>query len=67
MEETKTRRPLDTPFRQQTLKAWRPILTPMAVIITFSIVGILFIPIGVLILSESDKVVEVMNDGASGP
>ena len=66
MDEGKSKRPLDTPFRQQTLRAWRPILTPKAVIVTFSIVGIIFIPIGCVILSESDKVVEVEN-GAPPP
>ena len=58
MEAAKSRRPLDTPFRQQTLKAWRPILTPRVVILTFFLVGCLFIPIGCVIMSESDKVVE---------
>lgn len=64
MDETKSRRPLDTPFRQQTLKAWRPILTPTAVIITFAIVGIVFIPIGIMILSESESVKEYTNSRA---
>jgi hypothetical protein len=63
MEEVKTKKPLDTPFRQQTLKAWRPILTPRAVIFTFAIVGILFIPIGIVIMQESSKVIEVLSDG----
>ena len=65
-DKAASKKPLDTPFRQQTLKAWRPILTPKAVIVTFSIVGIIFIPIGCVILSESDKVVEVENDGDYG-
>ena len=59
MDEGKSRRPLDTPFRQQTLKAWRPILTPKVVVLTFFLVGCLFIPIGCVIISESGKVVEV--------
>ena len=67
MDETKTRRPLDTPFRQQTLKAWRPILTPTAVIITFAIVGVVFIPIGIMILSESEGVKEYTNSRAPHP
>ena len=59
LAESKCRRPLDTPFRQQTLKAWRPILTPKVVVLTFFLVGCIFIPIGCVIIAESDKVVEV--------
>ena len=59
LAESKSRRPLDTPFRQQTLKAWRPILTPKVVVLTFFLVGCVFIPIGCVIITESDKVVEV--------
>ena len=60
LAESKSRRPLDTPFRQQTLKAWRPILTPKVVVLTFFLVGCVFIPIGCVIITESDKVVEVV-------
>lgn len=48
--------PADTPFRQQNLKAWRPILTPNLVILLFLIVGVVFIPIGVAVLSASNDV-----------
>jgi hypothetical protein len=58
MDGGKSRRPLDTPFRQQTLKAWRPILTPRVVILTFFLVGCVFIPIGCFIMAESEKVIE---------
>jgi hypothetical protein len=49
-------------FKQQTLKAWRPILTPKLVILLFSSVGIIFVPIGAIILGVSNQVVEVTSD-----
>ncbi|RHY88684.1 hypothetical protein DYB35_008463, partial [Aphanomyces astaci] len=48
----------DTPFKQQKLKAWQPILTPNWVIGTFFVVGLIFIPIGIILRLESDNVVE---------
>lgn len=56
------RRPANTPFKQQKLKAWQPILTPKWVISTFFIVGIVFIPIGAVILDASNKIVETTID-----
>ncbi|KDO22526.1 hypothetical protein SPRG_11708 [Saprolegnia parasitica CBS 223.65] len=56
--EEKSRRPEDTPFKQQKLKAWQPILTPNWVIGTFFVVGLIFIPIGIILRVESDRVVE---------
>lgn len=47
---------LDTAFKQQRLKAWQPILTPKTVLPTFILVGILFAPIGGLLLWASDTV-----------
>lgn len=48
--------PLDTAFKQQRLKAWQPILTPKTVLPTFILVGILFAPLGGLLLWASDTV-----------
>jgi len=61
-----SRRPADTPFKQQTLKAWRPILTPRLVILLFSLVGVIFIPIGAIIISASNDVEEVTSDDYAG-
>jgi len=55
-----SKRPAATAFKQQQLKAWQPILTPIPVIITFIAVGIVFIPIGVVLLVASNSVVEVI-------
>jgi len=47
-----------TAFKQQQLRAWQPILTPLPVILTFLIIGVIFIPIGVVLLLASNSVVE---------
>ena len=46
----------DTPFKQQRLQSWQPILTPPVVIILFLIVGIIFIPVGTELQRISDDV-----------
>eukprot|EP01117_Protostelium_nocturnum_P017522 TRINITY_DN713_c0_g1_i1.p1 TRINITY_DN713_c0_g1~~TRINITY_DN713_c0_g1_i1.p1 ORF type:complete len:325 (+),score=97.26 TRINITY_DN713_c0_g1_i1:140-1114(+) len=55
---SKSKRPALTAFKQQQLRAWQPILTPLPVIITFLVIGIIFIPIGVVLLVASNSVVE---------
>jgi len=62
-----SRRPQDSPFFQQRLKAWQPILTPKWVVISFIIVGVIFVPIGIGLKLASDSVVEVVvqYDGSS--
>jgi hypothetical protein len=47
---------IDTAFKQQRLKAWQPILTPKTVLPTLLIIGILFAPIGALLVIGSNKV-----------
>jgi len=59
--EEKSKRPANTAFKQQNLKAWRPILTPKTVILTFFIVGIIFVPIGIAVLVTSQNIVEVQS------
>jgi len=56
--EGKSKRPDNSAFKQQTLKAWRPILTPRLVVILFSSVGIIFLPIGIAIIVASNEIVE---------
>ena len=60
--EEKSRKPEDTPFKQQRLKAWQPILTPKAVLPTLFIVGLIFAPIGALIVWGSGKVTTIELD-----
>ncbi|KAF9581991.1 hypothetical protein BGW38_000804 [Lunasporangiospora selenospora] len=52
----------DTAFKQQRLKAWQPILTPKTVLPTFILIGILFAPLGGLLLWASDTVAEIVID-----
>jgi hypothetical protein len=53
-----SRRPLDTPFKQQNMTAWQPILTPLKVIVLFSVIGIIFTPVGVSLVAQSDEIYE---------
>lgn len=57
--EPKSKKPEDSDFQQQRLKAWQPLLTPKWVIGTFVLIGIVFIPIGIGIVVSSNQVVEV--------
>jgi hypothetical protein len=52
----------DTAFKQQRLKAWQPILTPKTVLPTFFIIGLIFAPIGGLLIWGSSKVSEIRFD-----
>lgn len=58
----KSRRPPNTAFRQQRLKAWQPILTPKTVLPVFFIITIIFAPIGGLLLYASNQVQEITLD-----
>ncbi|GMK54001.1 hypothetical protein CspeluHIS016_0105870 [Cutaneotrichosporon spelunceum] len=51
-----SKRPANTAFKQQRLKAWQPILTPKAVLPTLLIIGLIFAPIGAVIIWGSGKV-----------
>ena len=46
----------DTAFKQQRLKAWQPLLTPGPVIISFFVIGVVFIPIGAVLYTFSNAV-----------
>ncbi|KAJ5424391.1 LEM3/CDC50 family protein [Penicillium cf. griseofulvum] len=61
-KKPKSRRPANTAFRQQRLKAWQPILTPKSVLPLFFIVGVIFAPIGGVLLWASSLVQEISID-----
>ncbi|PMD44775.1 Lem3/Cdc50 [Hyaloscypha variabilis F] len=61
-EKKKSRRPANTAFRQQRLKAWQPILTPKTVLPLFFAIGIIFAPIGGGLLYASAQVQELIID-----
>ncbi|ODA83667.1 hypothetical protein RJ55_02182 [Drechmeria coniospora] len=64
-EKKKSRRPANTAFRQQRLKAWQPILTPKTVLPLFFTIGVIFAPIGGLLLYASAQVQEISLDYTS--
>lgn len=47
----KSRKPPNTAFRQQRLKAWQPILTPKSVIPLLFVLAVIFAPLGIGILN----------------
>lgn len=61
-KKPKSRRPANTAFRQQRLKAWQPILNPKSVLPLFFIVGVIFAPIGGVLLWASSQVQELAID-----
>ncbi|KAJ6786680.1 hypothetical protein PWT90_09726 [Aphanocladium album] len=61
-EKKKSRRPANTAFRQQRLKAWQPILTPKTVLPLFFAIGIIFAPIGGLLIYANSLVQEIKID-----
>nr|CAB3267094.1 cell cycle control protein 50A-like [Phallusia mammillata] len=61
-DEDNSRKPDNTAFKQQRLPAWQPILSPKSVLPTFFIVGIIFIPIGAVLLTVSNNVLEYSYD-----
>ena len=65
----KSKKPEDTAFKQQRLPAWQPILTPKWVIITFTVIGLIFLPLGIVLKAQSDAIVEysLQYDGAGTP
>jgi hypothetical protein len=46
-------------FKQQTLPAWRPIPSFRSTMITFTIFGVIFLALGIILYVMSDKIKEV--------
>ncbi|OMO87859.1 hypothetical protein CCACVL1_08721 [Corchorus capsularis] len=61
LEAKKSKKPKYSRFTQQELPACKPIVTPGLVITTFTIIGIIFIPMGLVSLSASEHVVEIVD------
>lgn len=55
----KQRKPKNTPFRQQTMRAYKPVPTVLSAVIIFSVLGVVFLIIGSIIYSFSQEIVEV--------
>lgn len=56
--QVKSKRPSNSNFKQQRLPSWQPILTAGTVLPTFFIIGIAFIPVGIILLYFSNSVSE---------
>lgn len=61
-EQSESRRPQDTKFKQQRLPAWQPVLTATNVLPFMFAIGLAFIPLGVAFLITSNQVQEIMVD-----
>ncbi|XP_048532076.1 putative ALA-interacting subunit 2 [Triticum urartu] len=48
-------------FTQQDLPAWKPTMTPGYVIAIFLIIGIIFVPVGLICLQASNRVAEIVH------
>lgn len=55
-QPAQSNKPPGDAFRQQKLKAWQPIMTPLKVVAIFMVIGITFIPAGVSMMNSSDAV-----------
>jgi hypothetical protein len=64
---SQSKKPVDNDFQQQRLRAWQPLLTPGWVIVTFTVVGVLFMILGAICLSASKAVIEVESDTYRDP
>jgi len=47
---------IDTAFKQQRLPAWQPIITADTALPVFLVIGLLFIPIGIVLIVTSERV-----------
>ncbi|PWZ03158.1 Lem3/Cdc50 [Testicularia cyperi] len=56
------RKPANTAFKQQRLKAWQPILTPKTVLPTFFLIAVIFAPIGAVLYYFAEQVNEFTLD-----
>jgi uncharacterized protein (DUF2062 family) len=55
-QPVQSNKPPGDAFRQQKLKAWQPIMTPLKVVAIFVAIGVAFIPTGVSLISASNSV-----------
>ncbi|CAF0830486.1 unnamed protein product [Adineta steineri] len=57
-DHQKSKKPADTAFKQQRLPAWQPIITANTALPVFLIIGLIFIPIGIVLVVTSNRVNE---------
>ncbi len=56
----------ESKFKQQTLPAWRPVPTAMSTLVTFSIFSVVFIGMGIVLLTYSNSIMEASKQYDSG-
>lgn len=61
-QRTKSRKPPNTAFRQQRLKAWQPILSPQSVLPLLIFVACIFAPIGIGLIVSATNVQDLVID-----
>lgn len=54
--EELSNKPPNTPFRQQRLPAWQPIITSRIIILSLILLGVIMIPLGVIFCHVSNQV-----------
>ena len=57
-EESEYEKLKKSAFKQQTMKVWRPELTPLCGLITFALYTIVFMLFGAILKSSSDSVID---------
>jgi len=61
-EQSASKRPKDTLFKQQKLPAWQPIMTAGTVLPVLFVIGAIFIPLGIGLLVTSNNLQEITVD-----
>jgi predicted membrane protein len=56
--EEKVRKLRESRFKQQTLPAWRPIPSFRSTMITFTVFGLIFLALGIVLFVMSEKIIE---------
>lgn len=56
---SKTRRPANVALKQQRMKSWQPLLDPKWVIATYLLIGVIFIPTGIVLRNKSKNLIEL--------
>ena len=64
---SKSKRPKDTSFHQQKMAAVQPIMSPTTIIPTLLLIGLVFVPLGIIQLVASSRTQEYVFDYTSCP
>lgn len=59
-DKNTSRRPMDVALTQQRMKSWQPLLDSRYVIVTYLIIGVVFLIVGFVIQEKSNGVIELI-------